>query len=320
MLPLLNKNIARIVIAATILSFMHIMLLTTSFVPALAAPSSRIWHIQVGSASADQSIQGMVFLPGTLWINQGDTVVWTAKAGEIHTVTFLKPGQKEPAFSDSDPQQTQLQGGHAYDGTSYFNSGLLSNPPTHHAATTYSLTFNVVGDFTYYCLVHPAMLGLIHVRPAGTGYPFSQQDYDQQASKMAATILLDGHHLAQEAQQQSSSHYIIDGIGQGSTTVMRFFPQNTVIHVGDTITFVNTDSMEPHTVTFGAEQPDNSVPYGDPTAFNGTSPLNSGFIGADPHWFGTTFKVKFTKAGRFAFRCELHDYMGMLETIVVLPE
>jgi plastocyanin len=59
------------------------------------------------------------------------------------------------------------------------------------------------------------------------------------------------------------------------------------------------------------------VPFGNPAAFDGTTLLNSGFLGTDPHWFGTTYQVTFVKAGTYAFRCDLHDYLGMLATIVV---
>jgi plastocyanin len=99
---------------------------------------------------------------------------------------------------------------------------------------------------------------------------------------------------------------------------MRFYPQHIVIHKGDTITFVNLDPMEPHTVTYGPTPASGDfAPSGNPKAFDGSKPLNSGFLGTDPHWFGTTYQVKFVKAGTFAFRCDLHDDLGMLATIVV---
>ena len=318
MLSLVNKYAFRSVTGITLISIMLVMLFSVSNGAVHAAPRHYTWYAQVGVASSDQALQGKVFLPGVLWIDKGDTVVWTVKTGEIHTVTFLRPGQKEPTFSDSDPQQTNKQGGSHYDGKSYFNSGVLSSYPAFHMATKYSLTFDVTGNFTYYCLVHTPMTGLIHVRPAGTRYPFSQRSYNQQVSKAAHVILQNASKLTQEATDLSNSHFIIDGIGKGSAMVMRFFPQRAVIHVGDSITFVNTDAIEPHTVTFGVAQPNDFVPYGNPTAFDGTAPLNSGFIGADPGWFGMIYTVKFVKAGTFAFRCDLHDYMGMLEKIVVL--
>lgn len=319
LITLVNRYVLRIVTGIAILSIMLVLLSSALLVVVHAASGPHTWHAQVGVASSDQAIQGRTFLPGVLWINKGDTVVWTVNAGEIHTITFLEPGQKEPPFNASDAKQTQKQGGSDYDGKSYFNSGLLSSVPALHMATKYSLTFNVTGNFTYYCLVHTPMIGLIHVRPAGTRYPLSQQDYNAQVNKSTHALLQIGYKLVQEAIRSSNSHYILDSTNKGSVMVMRFFPQHAVIHVGDTIRFVNTDAMEPHTVTFGVSQANDFAPYGNSTAFDGTSPLNSGFIGANPHWFGKLFKVKFVKAGTFAFRCDLHDYMGMLGKIVVLP-
>jgi plastocyanin len=46
--------------------------------------------------------------------------------------------------------------------------------------------------------------------------------------------------------------------------------------------------------------------------------LNSGFLG--PIFpFGTTYQVAFVKAGTYTFRCDLHDFLGMVATIVVKP-
>src|SRR5438445_13862338 len=45
------------------------------------------------------------------------------------------------------------------------------------------------------------------------------------------------------------------GGGDGVSTVMRFFPSDLTVHVGDTVTFVDRDPFTPHTVTFGIEPP-----------------------------------------------------------------
>lgn len=321
MLVKANKGLVRIGIGITLLSTLLVTLLSVVMVSAHGAPQPRTWQAQVAFENKNHAIQGMAFLPGVLWVNVGDTVVWTVKAGDIHTVTFLKPGQTPPPFNPADPLQVLPQGGSVYDGTSYFNSGLMSNFPglPVPGGQTYKLTFGVTGDFTYYCLVHPSMIAIIHVRPVGTPYPFSQQDYDRQINSGDKTILNDGQKLADRAQDHSNSHNVTLGIGDGLVGLMRFFPQRIVIHVGDTVTFTNRDIMEPHTVTFGTFPPNfnDFFPVGNPKAFDGSAPLNSGFIGANPAWFGTTYKVTFTKAGTYAFRCDLHDYLGMVATIVV---
>jgi plastocyanin len=304
-----------------ILSTLLVSFLSISLASAHGTPTPRTWHANVSVENKNHAIQGMAFLPGVLWINVGDTVVWTVKAGDIHTVTFLPPGQTPPPFNPTDLTQTTKQGGSVYDGKTYFNSGLMSSFPALQLALTYSLTFGVTGDFTYHCLVHPSMIAIIHVRPAGTPYPFTQQDYNQQIKSGDQTILKDGRKLTDIAQDQSNNHNVTLGIGDGLVGVMRFFPQKIVIHVNDTITFTNRDSMNPHTVSFGAFPPgtDDFSPFGTPGAFDGSTILKSGFLGTDPAWFGTTYQVKFVKAGTYAFYCDLHDFLGMVATIVVLP-
>jgi len=316
-----NKAIVRVSVGIAFLSAFFFMLLPVPVTAAKELSSPRTWYAQVGVESTNHAIQGMAFLPGVLWINVGDTVVWTVKAGEIHTVTFLKPGQTPPPFNPADPLQALPQGSHVYDGVSYYNSGLMSSFPGMPVpgGNSYFLTFGVTGDFTYYCLVHPSMIGKIHVRPAGTPYPYSQANYNHQIKQATAAILHDGYKLADQAEDQSTNHHAIVGIGDGLVSLMRFYPQHIVIHVGQTVTFTNRDVMEPHTVTYGPDSPKgNFAPYGNPKAFDGSAPLNSGFLGAAPVWFGTSFSVTFVKAGTYAFRCDLHDNMGMVTTITVL--
>lgn len=292
----------------------------TTTVAAHQSARPRIWQAITGIQSKDQAIQGMAQLPGRLWVNVGDTVVWTAKGGDIHTVTFLKPGQQPPPFNQNDPLQVLPQGGHVYDGKSYYNSGLISAMPGLPGGQKYTLTFAVTGDFTYYCLVHPGMKGIIHVRTAGTPYPHSQEYYNLQIERATEALLRDGQKLADRAEDESSNHRVTLGIGDGMVSVMRYFPQHIVIHAGQTVTFTNRDVMEPHTVTFGPTSSNgNFAPYGNPKAFDGSAPLNSGFLGAAPGWFGTSYSVTFVKTGTYAFRCDLHDTMGMVITIVVLP-
>ena len=105
------------------------------------------------------------------------------------------------------------------------------------------------------------------------------------------------------------------------------------VHVGQAITFVKThDPTEPHTVTFGQENPDpilQLIPSGGNT-YDGTGTVNSGFLSTKAQ-FGyyqlagtplvqaTKFKVNFTRAGTFDYICELHDVVGMVGRVIVRP-
>jgi plastocyanin len=287
---------------------MAVMSTTTS---AHETHKSRTWHAVVGVESRDHAIQGLVFLPTVLYINVGDTVVWTANAGDIHTVTFLRPGQPLPPFTGS-PEQINRVGGNVYNGKDYFNSGLLSNFPGVAPFHSYSLTFGVPGDFVYHCLVHPSMMGIVHVQPAGTIYPFSQEDYNEQIQSGTQEVLHNGQKLTHIAEEHSSNQHVIVGSGNAMVSVVRFFPSQITIHVGDTVTFKSRDAGNPHTVTFGPTPQNENQAYGNPQDFHG-QPLSSGIL-----FFGQTFRVTFKQAGVFSYRCLFHDYLGMVGTVTVL--
>lgn len=271
----------------------------------------RSWTVQVGSESSDQEIQGMAFLPSDIVVNEGDTIHWQANAAEIHTVTFLATGQSLEStqpFDPSNPAELFKQGGHSYDGTSYYNSGLLSNVavPGFPVTTSYSLTFPNEGDFTYWCLIHGmVMKGTVHVQDAGSAYPHTQADYDKSSRAQERSILRDGRQLDASLASQASNHLVLAGGDDGIAMVMRFVRPTVTVHVGDTVVFSNTGMGAPHTVTFGTEPANIFAPLGDPTHFSGGD-LSSGIL--LPGW---TFAVTFTETGTFKYICALHDFMGM---------
>lgn len=88
------------------------------------------------------------FEPADAAIASGDTITWTNEDEEPHTVT-------------------------ADDGT--FDSGVL-NP-----GDTYSVTFWGSGTITYYCTLHPWMVGSVTVSDVGGGEatPTTEQYYDE---------------------------------------------------------------------------------------------------------------------------------------------
>jgi plastocyanin len=122
------------------------------------------------------------------------------------------------------------------------------------------------------------------------------------------------------------------GAGTAQVDVQRFFPPRVTIHAGDSLTWINK-SEAPHTVTFLAGQPQPDVvnvmpqpdgpprfqlnptmfnPAGDPSAYDGSSYLNSGFTEPGPNG---TYTVTFTQPGSYDYVCLLHP--GMTGTVVV---
>jgi plastocyanin len=304
------------------------LLLTALFTaPALAAPRAghaprqadsqgHTWYVSVSAATSDQRMDIMDFLPGSITIDAGDTIVWTVRSGEIHTVTFLAEGQSYPGFNpNGDPLQLFPQGGSRYDGVSYFNSGILTTLPEASgfgfALPKYKLTFPITGDFTYYCLVHPGMVGEVIVQPKGAPYPHTQAWYDRQNAIERDTFFAQGQQLASQAEHATNNHLVYVGVGNMDVDYMRFIHQTVTIHVGQSVSFSN-QSLGPHTVTFGDDQANIFGPYGDPTHFDGSYPLNSGIL------FGPApFTVTFVKPGIYNYHCALHDYLGMLGTVIV---
>lgn len=278
--------------------------------------SPESWTVQVGSEAHDQAIQGMSFLPANIYVNSGDTVTWEANSAEIHTVTFLAHGQSLMPFNPFDPKQLSRQGGTAYDGHSYYNSGIMANVSNtgFKAVEGYTLKFTHTGNFTYYCIVHgKGMKGTVHVRAAGTDYPYSQSQYDRQTRKQERKIARDGEEQWAAAHKQAGSHKVIAGTDNEVAMLMRFVHHETVVHVGDTVTFLNTGMGAPHTVTFGHEPANIFAPVGNPKDFRGGN-LSSGLM--EP---GAKFTVTFKKVGEFDYICALHDYMGMTGEVEVRP-
>ncbi len=272
------------------------------------------WTVLAGNESRNQAIQSMAFLPKDIYVNAGDTVIWLANSAELHTVTFLPPGEPLMAFNPADPTQLFLVGGTSYDGTSYYNSGLLANVSDtgFPVSASYSLQFPAAGDFTYYCIVHGTIMkGTVHVAKDGTPYPYSHNDYKKQANTEAQAILKDGRKLWHATSELADAHHVYAGADDGTAMVMRFLQPTVRVHVGESVTFTNNGMAAPHTVTFGTEPANAFIPSGDPMMFTGGD-LNSGLMLP-----GSTFTVTFHKAGTFNYICALHDYMGMVGKVVV---
>jgi plastocyanin len=291
---------------------------------ASATTQGHNWTVLAGSQSADGSISGARFLPGEIWIDQGDSVTWVANSVEPHTVTFF-PDNGAPAgeFNPGDLSQATRIGSGAVDGT-YQNSGVLTSvpagqdfgpfPPFVVPYQDYTLSFPDAGDFIYYCLVHGQMMnGTVHVARGGTPYPYTQAHYDAQAAAQARAIVRDGNQERAAALNQASQRRVMVGADDGLAMVMRFLRPTVTVHVGDTVVFDNSQNMGPHTVTFGAEPQGPTLENYLPAASYAGGDLNS-FLPP-----GLTFSVTFTKAGTYHYICALHDVQGMMGRVIVRP-
>jgi plastocyanin len=188
---------------------------------------------------------------------------------------------------------------------------------------------------------------VVHVLDPAEPLPHDQDFYDDQAADQRHDLLRDtDHDVDHERHERRHEHEVTAGAGEivatpgGSATisVVRFLHSPTVIHVGETVEWSNSDPTAPHTITFGAE-PANLVPPSAnlKTDVDGavhavinspTDSVHSGFIAAAPQeriglaqapLSVTRFRVTFTQPGIFNYICALHDELGMVGRVIVLP-
>jgi plastocyanin len=335
----------------------------------LAAKAQTTYNASVGAEAKDESVQANAFCPNELWVFQNDSVKWTfVPKNEIHTVTFLTPGQvRPPAPPPVGPPGPPFGPPFAFAANctapaspaSYNSSTCVSSLPSSSSPnpTSFTVKFPTPGNYKLVCLVHTYMNGTVHVLstdPTSPFYvkslPYAQPDYDRQAGDEASDILKDGDDQREEV-KDSPGNNVIAGIGEIVATgggvqyrsVVRFLDGTIHIHAGDSVTWVNLDPTEPHTVTFGTE-PGAFVPtipagLGKPAAdgtltaaYNPAIFLNSGFLQAQaadrtapasgdiqlPPG-ATRITITFPKPGNYSYHCALHDVDGMVGKVVVSP-
>ena len=159
------------------------------------AASATEWRALAGAQSPDLGSQALAFLPNELWIHAGDSIRWTHASAEIHTVTFLTPGQVRPPNSGPTfgvpvgcPGNTP--DGAGFNGSSCVNSGILGQGPVNLGPViqTYSVSFPSTGNFKLVCLVHTDMTGTIHVLDPAAQLPHDQEFYDAEAARQGAIL------------------------------------------------------------------------------------------------------------------------------------
>jgi plastocyanin len=232
------------------------------------------WGAWVGAQSRDLGSQALAFLPNELWVHTNDSVRWNLESAEIHTVTFLKPGQTRPpnfgpAFGLPIGCPGNTPDGASFDESTCVNSGILgSDGNIGTGLQTYSVTFPVAGNFKFVCLVHIDMTGTVHVLNPSQALPYEQTFYDTQAWNDAANLVSEASGLTSRAnfENDSEAHIarvtagigeIVTTTGAGSSTVSlsRFLRQRIVVQVGDTVEWTNLDPSTLTPLLLGTSRP-----------------------------------------------------------------
>lgn len=313
------------------------------------AALAETWQIQVGAENGDRARQALAFLPNEIWIHSGDSVTWSFPRHEVHTATFLAQGQVRPnrftGCAGGLPPDGRTPDFSVFEDTACVNSGILTNAD----GKTYTVIFPATGNFKLVCLAHPNMTATVHVLDTSTPLPHNQSFYDQQADRQRADLLSDDnasahvHGDGNNAVAAGAGKIIGTGGGTETGSVMRFMDAVKVIHVGETVEWTTAEAVTSHTITFGPE-PDNQ--HQIPPSANVTmdadgarhayisSPsdaVHSGFITELPQdriglaqaRFNlnstTRFRATFTQPGIYQYKCVLHDQLGMVGQIIVLP-
>jgi plastocyanin len=321
---------------------MRLSTLGFALAPLLLMPTlvqAQNWQVQVGAQSKDKGEQILASLPNEMWIHAGDSIAFTVATDEPHTVTFLTPNQVQPPFPVGCPISGTTPNGSAVDGSICVNSGTLTK------GQGYSITFPTAGNYKLVCLYHQNHTAMVHVLDLSARLPHDQQFYKDEAADMQKEMLSSADQMVNHDMNSSSDKVTAGtgtitatGGGSDSLSVVRFMHPDKIVRVGDTVDWTNDDPITPHTITFGAEPADPMPPSANVTmdpdgALHATvsSPsdnVHSGFIGAAPQdQIGlpqpppgiTRFRVTFTKPGTFAYKCVLHDNLGMVGKVIVLP-
>jgi plastocyanin len=288
------------------------------------------WQLQAGAGTGEVSIATLAFYYYDLSVDVGDAVTWTP-VGHAHTVALL-PGAAAP--TSVGPGRDDTAGGNTYDGTGIVASGLIvpatPGAPAGGPPSSYTLTFTAPGTYRYQCLILLSMTGTL--QPAGTPYPYTQQQYDAKATRDAVTDLASGAALVNSCQVTTNptaggktNYNLSAGIGNGHASSLRFLSNTVVIKAGDSVTWRQEDVGEAHTVAFAGA--DGKVldfpsvqavaPAGGAT-YDGRTLTNSGVLAGPPGTPGNQpYTLTFPKPRIYTYRCLIHDDLGIIGTVIV---
>ncbi|WP_239618942.1 cupredoxin domain-containing protein [Cohnella mopanensis] len=302
------------------------MLISSIVVAESPNDGPQTWKVAVGKGNDAAGTSIDTFFPGTTYIHEGDTVIFSNGGNYPHTVTFL--GDKslgdvfsDPSFSVAAPSSPS---GGKYDGK-YLSSGFLFPG----APMTYEITFPTAGAYSYLCLIHSFMKGTIVVLPKGAKIPTQAEQAAAaklEESGLQSVSAIVPHDALYTANKDGSLTYNVDlSTAQSSMNIMRMNPEVVVVSEGDSVTWTNLNPYEPHMVTFNAPKgvqvmnddgvnPDYMGPVGS-SVFDGKGVRHSGILMQNQ-----TFTLKFTKKGTYAYDCFMHSFMMMKGTVIVVPK
>jgi plastocyanin len=194
----------------------------------------------------------------------------------------------------------------------------------------FNVKFTKPGTYTFFCDVHPGMVGKVVVKPAGKPIPSATQD----AAALAAQVTADVKAAKKAAKTKLPANTVSLGLSApGGVELFNMFPATLTVSPNTVVTFqMSKDSFETHTATFGPRSvlaklakgfagvsfPAQGVFPSDPTqpiaeslTAHGDGFANVGALDSNPK--STTIpssgKIDFTQAGTYQFICLIHPFM-----------
>jgi len=209
------------------------------------------------------------------------------------------------------------------------NSGVLPLGPTSEVQK-FSMSFAKTGTYTYYCVLHPNMVGQVQVTVRSSD---SQTAITTKGNQQKKKYFAEGEAAKRKllkatpkktSNADGSTTYSVEmGASTAHTDVLAFSPTPKKVKAGDHVTFVNNSSA-PHTASFGgtlvpvvptAANVVNPVPGPSPQALVAGTYLNSGWLPpkttGGPPVAARSYTYDVPDAGKFEYACVLHLPSGM---------
>ena len=193
-----------------------------------ALPTTHTVSIPQGVSSPGCETTDTCYLPYSLEINVGDTVMWSNDDTAAHTV------------SSGDPTE-------GLDGI--FDSGLFM------AGSTFEYTFDNTGTYPYFCMVHPWMVGQIGVNEFEEMYvnPVAEPIEEPIAEPTPVEEPV-AEPTPEPTEKRAAPVEVLIPQGVSSpgceNTNECYLPYQVEIYSGEPVVWINTDSAA-HTVTSG---------------------------------------------------------------------
>jgi plastocyanin len=275
------------------------------------------------------------FFPSVVKVHAGDTVAFYNPTADVpHTVTFgiaadrsnqpvfggaplpvvVGPCASNAALTKASRTCGAPSGGAlpSFDGQAFYSSGIVAPRQQFLLRTATNLR---PGTYHYYCLIHSFQVGTIIVEPPGTATQL-HASVDRAARRQQRR---DAATLADLPQPSPPPGVVQAGVTGAEASLNQFFPSTIHIQAGQPVTWMNTGGT-PHVIIFAEYVDPNSAGFSSPTAPSGSDYAGGAFISGPigaPAYPSTSFTLRFTKPGTYAYICSFHPGMG--GTVVVGP-